>query len=144
MPRGNDPDAEREFKDRNEGVSGNAEDIIKANRARFPKDLREASLASLDVAATEALDLDKVQKEVDDAVDGDVTVVAAAVRGRWVVAVHEDEDGHVDKVALPRDEAGPTKRQVKKAAKKPPRPDQVGKQKTAEAEGEQPDASDED
>lgn len=87
-------EAQKEFEDKYGEAAGNAEAIVKANKARHPRELREASLSPLDIVATTALDLKKVEKAVDG------VLKSAAVRGRHVIAVVEDEAGRVWKKVL--------------------------------------------
>lgn len=87
-------EARREFEEEHGVEAGNAEFIIKANKARFSRELRKASLLPLDVVATTALDLDKVNSKVDG------ELKSAAVRGPYVVAVVADDKGVTSKTVL--------------------------------------------
>jgi hypothetical protein len=87
-------EAAKEFEAQYGTPSGNAEDIIKAAHARQTPELRQAGLAPLDLWATAALDLKKVEKEVEG------TLHSAAVRGKFVVAVVEDAAGRLWKKVL--------------------------------------------
>jgi hypothetical protein len=51
MPRGNDPDAQRELQERYGATTGNAESLIAANRARRNPQLRAAHLSALQADA---------------------------------------------------------------------------------------------
>lgn len=107
MPRGNDPDAATEFAEKY-GEAGNAEQMIVQHRRSRTREVAAASLKRLDPVATNALDLDKVEK----ALDGDGQVVSAAVRGGYVIAVVET-NGVKDKKVLPLDKAGISKGDLK-------------------------------
>jgi hypothetical protein len=85
MPRGNDPDAERDFK-REYGDQGNAEKLIQAHRASFSADLLAAQRKPVDNRATEALDLSSLSGPNGE------TILSAAVRGGKVIGVWLDED----------------------------------------------------
>lgn len=84
MPRGNDPDAAADLQQRY-GTTGNAEDLIAANRARRNKVVAAASRQR--VADEETADLDW------SSIDAPGKVIAAAVRGDYVAYVWEDELG---------------------------------------------------
>lgn len=95
MARGNDAQAAAaEFRGQY-GTSGNAEDLIQANRAAFSADLRSAALIERNEDASNKLDLSKVQGEVEGG-----TVLDAAVHGDKVIAVVETESGHTYKQVL--------------------------------------------
>lgn len=111
MPRGNDPDAAREFQDRYE-TTGNAERLIEANRYQYGADLRAAGQLHENVEASRKL----TAAEAADAVGEDEDAIQSwAVRGPFIVAVVDDyhDDGAVKgtrKVSVRRDgeDAGPS------------------------------------
>ena len=105
MPRGNDPEAAEEF-EKEYGVQGNAESLIQQGRTIQSRELTAASLGRLDPVATNALDLDKVEKALD--LEDEQTVLSAAARGGNVIALVENEDGRVNKQVLSREDAGLT------------------------------------
>ena len=97
MARGNDAKAAAaEFRGQY-GLMGNAEDLIEANRAAYPADLRAANLLPVD-DETE-LDRDKVLGAVEGG-----KVLAFVKRGDYVIAVVETESGHVYKQVIPAHE----------------------------------------
>lgn len=113
MPRGNDAQAAAaEFRGQY-GMMGNAEDLIQANRAANPADLRAASLGSINEKATDKLDLDKVAKAADVSSG---RVLSAAVRGDKVVAVVETEGGAVYKEVVDATDAGLKNEDLRAAA----------------------------
>lgn len=95
MPRGNDPDAQRELQERYGATTGNAESLIAANRARRNPQLRAAHLQARDEEATAELDTSKIDAPGD--------VVDAAVRGDFVTFVWEDQGGRYHHGVKPRD-----------------------------------------
>jgi hypothetical protein len=96
---GNDPTALQELRDRYGAEAGNAEALIEANRLRFPKPLRKASLTKANPQATEKLDAEKVAKAVG--VDED-RILGYEVRGAHVVYVVASESGRPLKGVLDR------------------------------------------
>jgi vacuolar-type H+-ATPase subunit H len=101
MPRGNDAkSAAAEFRGQY-GIQGNAEDLIQGNRAAYPGPLRSAQLAPLNESASADLDIEKVGKDLD-LPDG-ASVIGAAVRGKYIVAVVETATGHTYKEVLSAD-----------------------------------------
>lgn len=114
MARGNDAKAAAAEFESTYGVEGNAEKLIKAHRRANSRELRRASLQRLDPIGTNALDLDKVEKGIEDLPDG-AQVVSAAVRGGNVVAVVEYADGRTKKHVLQRGDAGLTEASLKKS-----------------------------
>lgn len=89
MARGNDAKAaERDLQATYSGAP-NAEEMIKAQRNSVDRRVAEASLKPIDEGATAALDLS------DFDVNRGETVIAASVRGGYVIAVIEDENGDV-------------------------------------------------
>jgi hypothetical protein len=99
MPRGNDARAAAaEFRGQY-GLTGNAEDLIEANRAAYPADLRAANLLPVDTEHD--VDLDAVQGKVEGG-----RVLAYAKRGDYFVAVVETESGHKYKQVIPAHELG--------------------------------------
>lgn len=131
-----DREAAAEFERKHGVVAGNAEALIETNRRRFPQELREASLAAVDVSATQALDLNAIDKQVDG------RVVSGSVRGPFIVVAVEGRDGRVEKKVFDRDEFGPSDAEVKKVvseeAPAPPpkqaKPKKRAPKKTAESE----------
>lgn len=99
-PRGNDATAAGTELQARTGEAPNAEEMIAANAARWPAELRAANNRPIDQAATEELDEDAVAGEVD--AEGEITVLGWAVRGPFLVVVYEDEDGEVHKDAVTR------------------------------------------
>lgn len=100
MPRGNDPDARREFLERygtlNPDIpTTNAEELIRAHNASQSRAVSQASLLPVNGEATAELDLDNVGEEAGG------NVIAAAVRGNAIVAVVEDETGRTYKTVVP-------------------------------------------
>lgn len=93
MPRGNDPDAAAELKARY-NVTGNAEQLIQSNRASTNRFLAAATSQPVDEEATKELDWDKIDAPGD--------VVAAAVRGKYISYVWQDEDGVLHPAAVAR------------------------------------------
>jgi vacuolar-type H+-ATPase subunit H len=94
MARGNDSQAAAaEFRGQY-GVMGNAEDLIQANRAAYPAELRSASLAKPEDQITDEDELAKVGESLG--VENG-KVIAARRRGHNVIAVVETESGHVYK-----------------------------------------------
>ncbi len=101
MPRGNDSNAAAaEFRGQY-GIQGNAEDLIQGNRAAYPGLLRTAQLTTINEKATADLDLDDLGDKLD-LPDG-ASVIGAAVRGRYIVAVVETSTGHTYKEVLGAD-----------------------------------------
>jgi hypothetical protein len=89
MARGNDAKAaERDLQATYSGAP-NAEEMIKAQRQSVDRRVAEASLKPIDEGATAALELD------DFDVNRGETIIAASVRGGYVIAVIEDENGEV-------------------------------------------------
>lgn len=89
MARGNDATAaERDLQATYSGAP-NAEEMIKAQRNSVDRRVAEASLKPIDEGATAALDLS------DFDVNRGETVIAASVRGGYVIAVIEDETGNI-------------------------------------------------
>lgn len=100
-PRGNDAAAAgTEFQART-GNQPNAEGMIAANAERWPAELRAANNRPIDQAATDEMDEDAVVSALD--VEGEVEVLGWSVRGPFLVAVYEDEDGGIHKVAVTRE-----------------------------------------
>ena len=100
MPRGNDPDARKEFLERygtlNPDIpTTNAEELIRAHNASQSKAVAQASLLPQDNEATAELDLEDLSD------DAGGNVLAAAVRGNAIVAVVEDANGRTFKTVLP-------------------------------------------
>jgi hypothetical protein len=95
MARGNDSQAAAaEFRGQY-GVMGNAEDLIQANRAAFPAELRKTLLTKpTSEVEDDDLDPEKVAKALG--VENG-TVLRARQRGGKVVAVVETESGHTYK-----------------------------------------------
>lgn len=88
MPRGNDAKAAaEELRERYEAGYGNAEDILRAQRAATPPELQAANLRQVDAEATAALDLEDVAKKANVP-----QVLDAAVRGDDVVYVAYDPE----------------------------------------------------
>jgi hypothetical protein len=110
MARGNDSQAAAaEFRGQY-GVTGNAENLIEANRAAYPAELRTASLQGLDEEATAKLreDLSKVQSKVEGG-----TVLDVAVRGKNIIAVVETEAGYTYKQVIPVEEGASASTETK-------------------------------
>lgn len=97
MARGNDTDAHREFAE-TYGISGNAEELINANRARRNTTVQAASNLPVDEEASADLDLTSI-----DAPDG-AEVVDAKVRGRYVSYVYLGPRGTLEHDAVVRDD----------------------------------------
>lgn len=98
MPRGNDAlDASRELSERYQ-TTGNAEDLIAAQRADRSGTVRTASKLTLDEQATNELDPESVASEVGT----DGKILSAAVRGDYLVYVEELENGTTRKSAVRR------------------------------------------
>lgn len=100
MPRGNDPDARREFLERHGTLNPdipttNAEELIKVHSASQSRAVQKASLLPIDNEATADLDLADLGEKAGG------NVVAAAVRGNAIVAVIEDEYGRTFKTVVP-------------------------------------------
>lgn len=95
MPRGNDADAHKDFKDQY-GEYQSAGDLIQAARERYPAEFRAANAKTEDVEATEALDLKEVARKA-----GVKEVISATVRGGNVIYVHEGETGGLRKWFYP-------------------------------------------
>jgi hypothetical protein len=106
MARGNDAaaalaDLRGEFAQ----AGGSAEDLIASARAAWSQELRHANNIQRDQqddGSVVPVDLDKVQSQIGDA----GTVLDAAKRGPFVIAVVETESGRTYKEALPADEVG--------------------------------------
>lgn len=103
MPRGNDPDARRDFLERHGTLNPdlpttNAEELIRAHSVSQSRAVAKASLLPVNNTATDELDLDSL----DDKAGGHV--VAAAVRGNAVVCVVEDETGRTYKTVVPHND----------------------------------------
>ena len=100
MPRGNDAEAAGRELQAKIDVPLNAEEMIKENAARWPRELRTANLRPVNDRATEELGDDGAQALVGD----DQIVLGYAVRGPFVVVVSEHEDtGVVTKQAFPHE-----------------------------------------
>ena len=99
-PRGNDAAAAGTELQARTGQDPNAEDMIAANAARWPAELRAANNRPIDQAATDELDEDAVAGEVD--AEGEIQVLGYAVRGPFLVVVYEDENGVLHKEAFTR------------------------------------------
>jgi hypothetical protein len=97
MPRGNDPDAAKELRERYGANTGNAEALITANRARRDPQLRAAQLSAIDDSETAKLDVSKL--------DAPGKVLDAAVRGDYVTYVWEDDAGRLHHGVQPREGA---------------------------------------
>lgn len=93
MPRGNDPDAARELRERYGANTGNAEALIAANRARRDPVVRAAHLSARDDEASDALDLESIEAPGP--------VVDASVRGQYLTFVWEDETKRLHHGARP-------------------------------------------
>lgn len=134
-PRGNDGTAAGTELQARTGEAPNAEDMIAANTARWPAELRAANNRPVDQAATDDLDEDAVAGELD--VEGEVEVLAWAVRGPFLVIVYEDESGEIHKKAVTR------KGQEKQAQRLAPPPEdaeKADKEAQEQAEKEHKDA----
>lgn len=104
MARGNDAAAAAaEFRGQY-GLTGNAEDLIQANRSAYPAELRAASLLPVNEPATNELDLEGLGGKLD--IGDESRVLDAAVRGDQVIAVVETQSGHIYKQVLSTDDAG--------------------------------------
>lgn len=79
-----------------------AEDLIASVRAARSSDLKAALLLDRDEEATEALDWSAVGKALD--IGKKEEVIDASVRGDYVVAVIEEEDGRTRKEAVLSDD----------------------------------------
>ncbi len=99
-PRGNDAAAAGTELQARTGEAPNAEDMIAANAARWPAELRAANNRPVDQDATDELDEDAVAGEVE--AEGEIQVLGWAVRGPFLVVVYEDEDGTLHKEAFTR------------------------------------------
>ena len=105
MPRGNDAQAAAaEFRGQY-GVLGNAEDLIQANRAAYPSDLRAAQLAPPRPDAKDELDMSHEDVGSHLGVENG-RVLDWNVRGENIVAVVETESGHVYKTVTPLSSVG--------------------------------------
>jgi len=89
MPRGNDAENAAAEAAQRYGMPTNAAELIDAQRASRDARVDRAAYTAVDEGATQALDLD------DLPVNPGETVVAAAVRGNYVIAVIHDEYGNV-------------------------------------------------
>lgn len=95
MARGNDAQAAAaEFRGQY-GVMGNAEDLIQANRAAYPAELRAAQLGTVDDEASKDLDDEKVAKALG--IGEDSKILKSRIRGDKLVAVVQTPSGHVYK-----------------------------------------------
>jgi hypothetical protein len=88
MARGNDAAAATADLQSQYGDAPNAEELITMHRQQQDPLLHRASLTNIDQGATNALDLSGLE------VGEGETVVAAAVRGAYVIAVIEDARGN--------------------------------------------------
>ncbi len=121
MPRGNDPDAAREFAERNPDLTTNAAELVRYQALAQSPELKAASRKPIDEEATADLDLSALSKKVDG------EVVSAVVRGGVTVCV-VSKDGVSSKVALDEDgEPAP-------APELEPEPDKATKPKPARRE----------
>jgi len=89
MPRGNDADAAGQEMAEKFGAPTNAAQMIDSQRNALDRRVLRASQSPIDEGATKALNLDDLK------VNRGETVVGASVRGNYVIAVVEDEDGNV-------------------------------------------------
>lgn len=134
MARGNDArSAAAEFRGQY-GVMGNAEDLIQANRAAYPGELRAAQRLGVNGEATENVreDLSKVEKALD--LGDDSRVLDAAVHGDKVIAVVEVSSGRTYKTVLDGEKVG--LKGLRSSSSGGERPDPQGLQATAEAAAE--------
>lgn len=106
MARGNDAAAAlADLRGEFAGANGSAEDLIAGTRAAWSPELRHANKLQRDQddeGNLVAVDLDKIQSKVGDA----GTVLDAAKRGPFVVAVVETESGRTYKDVFAADEVG--------------------------------------
>lgn len=101
MPSGNDAKAAAaEFRGQY-GISGNAEDLIQANRAAYPSELRAAQLAPVNDEKSKDLDMEDVGKQANLAEGSEV--LDAKVRGKYICAVIQTASGHTYKEVLAAD-----------------------------------------
>ena len=110
MPAGNDAaKAATELADKFGGGEGNADEMIKASRLRYAGDLGKAQLMPVEDVE---VDLDALASAV-----GVKTVIAATVRGPYVVYSFEDEEGRTQKGATELSELDTKKPKAEKAEK---------------------------
>jgi hypothetical protein len=104
MPRGNDAaEAAKELGERYK-ATGNAENLIRANKLRNTREMRIAANLEADEQATEELDLKAVAKAAE--LPKGANIVGATVRGGYVVYAYRGEDGRTLKGALKRGARG--------------------------------------
>lgn len=107
MPRGNDSiDAARELSERFK-TTGNAEDLIAAQRAKRSRTVRNASLRPVDEEATAKLDYDKVA----EAGEASGEIIDAKVRDGFVVFIEMFPDGRTRKGAYALEDSAAERRQ---------------------------------
>lgn len=111
MPAGNDANnAAADLADKFGAGAGNAEKMIKASRERYTGDLGKAQLME---AEDVEVDLDVLASAI-----GEKSVLAATVRGPYVVYTAEAKDGRTHKGAIELAELEDKKPKPKKAEKK--------------------------